>query len=208
MAEPKTAVAQVRAAARLAVQATGEVTRVVERMHHSIGGGPALLGKPLAGLTKLLTAPTYGAIRGVTGAVGAGLDLALSALEPLLVQPGLDGGAALAALNGVVGDFLAATDSPLALEMRLCSRGVPLELTPTSLAAAFPAGGRLLVLVHGSSMEDSQWLRDGHDHGLAHGRPTATWSRSTSATTAACTSRRIGEPRPCSSSWWRPGPTP
>ena len=126
-----------------------------------------LLGKPLEGVTKLLTAPTYGTIRGVTKLVGAGLDYALGQLQPLLDRAGADRGAVLAALNGVIGDYLEATGNPLAIELRLCSGGVPLELTPEALAAKFPEGKRLLLLVHGSSMDELGWLRKGHDHGAA-----------------------------------------
>jgi hypothetical protein len=55
--------------------------------------------------------------------------------------------------------------------MRLRREGVPLELRRASLAAAFPGdGGRLLVLVHGSCMNDLLWRRNGHDHGAALAR--------------------------------------
>ena len=114
-----TLVDQLRGATRLAVEATRNVTDIVEKMHHTIGGGPALLGKPLEEITKLLSAPTYGTIRGVTKLVGAGLDLALAQLQPLLDRAGGERGMVLAALNGVMGDYLAQTGNPLAIEMQL-----------------------------------------------------------------------------------------
>ena len=163
----KTLVGQLRGATRLAVEATRGVTDLVEAMHHTIGGGPDVLGRPLAEVTKLLTAPTYGAIRGVTSLVGTGLDLALSKVEPVLDGAGAERGAVLAVLNGVLGDYLAQTGNPLAIEMRLCARGAPLVLTAEALRAAFPAGTRLLVLVHGSSADEASWQRKGHDHGAA-----------------------------------------
>ncbi|MBI5549307.1 MAG: alpha/beta hydrolase [Deltaproteobacteria bacterium] len=163
----KTLVGQLRGATRLAVDATRGVTKLVETMHHTIASGPAVLGTPLEGVTKLLTAPTYGAVLGVTSAMGAGLDLALATLEPLLDRAGAERGALLAALNGVMGDYLAQTGNPLAIEMRLCSQGAALELTPEALSACVPEGTRLLVLVHGSSTDDAAWTRAGHDHGAA-----------------------------------------
>ena len=126
---------QLRGATKLAVKATRDVTDLVEKMHHAIGGGPELLGKPLEQVTKLITAPTYGTIRGVTKLVGAGLDSALQQLEPLLDRAGAERGAVLAALNGVIGDYLAATGNPLAIELRLCSGGAALEITREALAA-------------------------------------------------------------------------
>ncbi|MFK7930532.1 MAG: esterase/lipase family protein, partial [Myxococcota bacterium] len=63
---------------------------------------------------------------------------------------------------------LEATDNPLAIPMQFRVHGRPVPLTPQALAAAFPdPSARLLVMVHGSSMNDRQWLRGGHDHGQA-----------------------------------------
>ncbi|MBX3230525.1 MAG: alpha/beta fold hydrolase [Labilithrix sp.] len=148
-----------RAAVKLAILATTGVTDVVEEMHVTIGGGPPLLGRPLEGPVRLVTKLSYGAVRGVTKLVGAGLDRAIEALAPALGEstPGPEREAVLSALNGVLGDHLAATGSPLAIEMSLRCRG--------------PRGGRrLLVLVHGSSMNDLQWTRGEHDHGAALAR--------------------------------------
>ncbi len=165
MTKKTTLVEQLRGATKLAVEATKNVTDLVEQMHHTIGGGPALLGQPLLEVTKLLSGPTYGAIRGVTKIVGAGLDLALAQLQPMLDNAGSERGMILAALNGVMGDYLEETKNPLAIQMQLRSGGVALELSREALQTKFPAGNKLLVLVHGSSMEDLQWLRRGHDHG-------------------------------------------
>jgi hypothetical protein len=173
----RSAIDDLRGASRLAVEATRGVASLVEAMHHSIGAGPAILGRPLEGPTRLLTGPIYGGIRGVTRLVGAGVDLALARLAPLLAPlagegaPGLEREAALAALNGVLGDYLEASGNPLAIEMRLRYRGHPLELEKRALRVAFPRAGRkLLVLVHGSCLGDRQWSRQGRDHGAALAR--------------------------------------
>jgi hypothetical protein len=139
-------------------------------MHHAIGGGPALLGRPLAPFIELFTAPVYASIRGVTDLVGVGLDRVLAELDPVLDArtPSPQYDAIRAAINGVIGDELAAHDSPLAIPTSLSSGGQPLVLEREALAARFPdAGGRLLVLVHGSSMDDAAWTRGGHNHGDA-----------------------------------------
>jgi pimeloyl-ACP methyl ester carboxylesterase len=161
-----------RGASRLAADATRGVTDVVEAMHRTIAGGPDILGRPLAGPARVVTAVVYGSIRGVTRLVSTGLDAALSRLAPLLgeSEPGPERAALLAALNGVVGDYLAETGNPLAIEMRLVHDGRPLELEPDALREALPnvrggVGGKLLVLAHGSSMNETQWTRLGHDHG-------------------------------------------
>jgi pimeloyl-ACP methyl ester carboxylesterase len=173
----RTPVDDLRAATRLGVEATRGVTDLVEAMHHDIGGGPSVLGRPLEGPTRLLTGPVYGGIRGVTRLVGAGIDVALSQLArllaPLLAEgsPGLEREAVVAVLNGVLGDHLAKTGNPLAIEMRLRHGGHPLELERHALRLALPQATRkLVVLVHGSCRNDRQWTRQGHDHGAALAR--------------------------------------
>ena len=162
-----------RGASRLAVEATRSVTALVEAMHRTIASGPGLLGRPLAGPAALLTGLVYGGIRGVTGLVGKGLDVALAQLAPLLGEsaPGPEREAVQAALNGVLGDYLEETGNPLAIQMRFRRGGHPLRLERAALGEAFPqATGKLLVLVHGSSMNDRQWSQKGHDHGAALAR--------------------------------------
>lgn len=176
----RSAVEDLRGASRLAIDATRGVTALVEALHRTIASGPAVLGMPLEGPARLLTAPVYGTIRGVTKLVGAGIDLALGQLAPVLGggAPGAEREALLAALNGVLGDYLQETRNPLAIEMRLRRGGEPVALDLDSPAArrralreAFPAApGRVLVLVHGSAMSDLQWNRGGHDHGAALAR--------------------------------------
>ena len=152
------------------VEATHAVTGVVEAMHRTIASGPDILGRPLEGPVRLVTGIVYGSIRGVTKLVGTSLDVALEQLAPLLGEsvPGPERAAVQAALNGVLGDYLVETQNPLAIPMALCHDGHPLELKKRALREAFPeASGKLLVLVHGSSMAVHQWTREGHDHGAA-----------------------------------------
>lgn len=162
-----------RGASRLVIDATKRVTEVVEAMHNTIGGGPAVLGKPLAGPVRVINELVYGGIRGVTRLVGTSIELALAQLAPVLGEsaPGPEREAVLAVLNGVLGDYLAETENPLAIEMSLRHDGHTLELEKEALRDAIPAaGGKLLVLLHGSCMSDLQWNRQGHDHGAALAR--------------------------------------
>jgi pimeloyl-ACP methyl ester carboxylesterase len=151
-----------RAATRLLVDATTGVTGVVEQMHRAIAAGPRVLGAPLAQPARLLTGLVYGTVRGVTKLVGAGVDQVLAQLEPLLDErtPGPARQALVAALNGVLGDVLEQTGNPLAVRMQFRRDGAPFNPAPATTS-------RLLVLVHGSSMNDLQWARLGHEHGAA-----------------------------------------
>lgn len=162
-----------RGASRLAIEATRGVMALVEAMHVTIASGPAVLGQPLAKPAKLATGLVYGVIKGVTQLVGSGIDLALAQLGPLLgaSAPGFEREVVLAVLNGVLGDYLAQEGNPLAIQMQLRHGGEPVELTPAGVRRAVPhAGSKIVVLVHGSCMAESQWLRGGHDHGAALAR--------------------------------------
>jgi pimeloyl-ACP methyl ester carboxylesterase len=166
-------VEDLRGVSRLAVEATRGVTDLVEAMHGTIGGGPEILGRPLESATRLLTGPVYKSIRGVAQLVGASIDVALARLAPLVGDgvAGPEREAMLSALNGVLGDYLSETANPLAIEMQLRHQGRATTLESHSLQAMLPqANGKLLVLVHGSCMNDRQWLRKGHDHGAALAR--------------------------------------
>ena len=173
MSEKKGHVEELRGASRLAVEATKGVVDLVRAMQETVGAGPAVLGRPLEGATKLALRPVYGSIHAVTDLVGASIDTVLAQLAPLTrpSEPGPEREAVLAALNGVLGDYLRETANPLAIEMQLRKDGRPLVLQEQALRAAIPqAGGRLLVLVHGSCLSDRQWERRGHDHGAALAR--------------------------------------
>jgi hypothetical protein len=57
----RTPVDDLRGATRLAIEATRGVTDLVEAMHHNIGGGPSILGRPLEGPTRRCTSRRTGA---------------------------------------------------------------------------------------------------------------------------------------------------
>jgi pimeloyl-ACP methyl ester carboxylesterase len=126
-----------RGLTKLAVNATKQGADVVQAMHGAIGGLPA----------RIFSAPVYWSIRGITSLVGGTLDFTLERLAPLLGEgvPGHDREIVCAALNGVLGDYLVETKNPLAIE--LCLHRVE---------AAAPTA-KILVLVHGSSMNRLAW---------------------------------------------------
>jgi pimeloyl-ACP methyl ester carboxylesterase len=170
--------ADIRGYSRLAIDATIGLTRLVETMHHNIVRIPGILGRHTQEPTTGITGLVYRSIQGATRLVGSGLDALLAQLTPLLDQePATSSStreALLAALNGVIGDHLAASENPLAIPMQLRRNGRPLVLTKQDLAAGIPdPSGRILLLLHGLCMNDLKWRRNGpngHDHGEALAR--------------------------------------
>ena len=113
----------------------------------------------------------------MTRVAGGSIEALLALLTPALASATADRVASpqreaiLASLNGVLGDYLAASNNPLATAMTLRRDGKALALERTALRVQLPdAGPRLLVLLHGLCMNDLQWQRQGHDHGAALAR--------------------------------------
>ncbi len=159
-------------ASRLAIDATRGLADLVEAIHHTIGRAPGLDGSR-GERTRGITGLVYRSVRGVSGLVGSSIDAILGRLVPLFgeVSPSPTREGLVAALNGVLGDYLAATGNPLAITLRFRRDGKPLPLERRALAAALPAcTAKVLVLVHGLCLNDLQWHRRSHDHGAALAR--------------------------------------
>lgn len=150
----------IRGFSRLAITATTRITDLVETMHATVTAPPQLRPTVPERRTRGITGFVYGNVRGVTHLVGGVIDLALAPFAALLEAPATtdEREALLAVLNGVVGDHLAATNNPLAIQPTLHRRH------------ATPVTGKIVVLVHGLCMNDRQWQRKGHDHGAALAR--------------------------------------
>lgn len=170
-------VTDLRGASRMVVDAITGVTRLVEAMHANIAQKPTRLAGPIVGgAVNGATSIVYKSIRGVTRAVGGGIDLALGAVAPALghIESSPARESVIAALNGVLGDYLAETGNPLAVAMHLRREGKPLELTREGLAAAIQVpSSKVLLLVHGLCRNDRRWERDGHNHGTELARDLA-----------------------------------
>jgi pimeloyl-ACP methyl ester carboxylesterase len=165
--------ADLRGINRLTIAGIAGIVDLVEAMHQQIASVPGSGGWRSRGRTSGITRFVYRSIHGVIGFVGHGLDLLLAGFEPLLGERSTWRGreTLLAALNGVLGDYLAASNNPLAISMHLRWQGAPLPAERELLAAAIPrAGGKLLVLLHGLCMNDLLWKRKGHDHGAVLAR--------------------------------------
>ncbi len=180
MTQPLLQAADLRGAARLTTDAVAGLASLVEAMHAGITARPLLpgLGGTAAnGRTGGITGLVYKTVRGVTRLAGGSAEALLGLLAPVLTAadpqepPRPEREAILAALNGVLGDHLAATDNPLAITMRFRHAGRPLPLERHALRARLDrATPKLLVLLHGLCMTDLQWQRAQHDHGEALAR--------------------------------------
>ena len=167
----------IRGLAQLATQATAGTTRIVEGVHQSVRSTLGLRGGDEPGRTAGISGLVYRAIHGVTRRVGQGVDAALAGLQPLVKTTETAGAetprraTVLAALNGVMGDQLVASDNPFATPMTLrCRDEVWSGGTPPPRPEAT---GKILLLVHGLCMSELQWRAAGQGDVVDHGETLA-----------------------------------
>ncbi len=156
---------------RVATDATVGVTDLAEALYNHIACSPGIVGTPMQEHTSAIAGLVYESVRGVTRLVGGTTDAILAQAVPNMDGSSKEREALLAALNGLVGDYLAVTGNPLAISMGLRRNGQPLTLERKALSAAVPPPrDKLLVLVHGLCMNDLQWRRKNSDFGAALAR--------------------------------------
>ena len=150
-----------RGLAKLATQATVNVTKMAEGVTQSVW---STLGAPSGNekdQTRGITGLVYKSIQGVTQLLGKGAESLLTGLQPLLdkidsePQESAPREAVLAALNGVMGDRLAESDNPLATPMTLRFKNEILNWEAMPDKALLT--GKVLIVVHGLCMNDLQW---------------------------------------------------
>jgi len=171
MAKKANPIHDLHGAGRLTVDAIKGIVDLVESVHYSILNLVGILGNNPEKKTKGIAGLVYKNIRTTSALVGKGLNVLAEKLVPVVEEkestPGRE--AALAVLNGVLGDYLEETKNPLAIPMHLRIDGKskihfndPLF---QELIRRFH--GKIVLLIHGSCMNDLQWDRNGHNHGKA-----------------------------------------
>ena len=164
-----------RGIVQLATDATTSVARIAEGVHQSVWDTLGVAGRA-PGQTGGMTGFVYQAVQGVAQLLGKGADALLATLQTRLeskqgAEPGTpQREAALAVLNGVMGDWLLASKNPLATPMTLRRQGVTLDWQ------ALPAGlkPKLLLMLHGLCLNDLQWNAQHQGQAVNHGEALAS----------------------------------
>jgi hypothetical protein len=150
-----------RGLAKLATQATVNVTKIAEGVTQSVWSTLGAPSDKAKDQTRGITGLVYKSIQGVAQLVGKGTESLLSSLQPLLdkidnePQESSPREAVLAALNGVMGDRLVESDNPLATPMTLRFNNETLNWEAMPDKALLT--GKVLIVVHGLCMNDLQW---------------------------------------------------
>jgi PGAP1-like protein len=170
-----------RGLAKLATQATVNVTKIAEGVTQSVW---STLGAPSGkdkDQTRGITGLVYKSIQSVAQLVGKGTESLLTSLQPILKlldnidkepQESAPREAVLAALNGVMGDRLVESDNPLATPMTLRFKSEVLNWEAMPAKALLT--GKVLVVIHGLCMNDLQWAVQHNDETINHAETLAT----------------------------------
>ncbi|AXJ02328.1 PGAP1-like protein [Cyclonatronum proteinivorum] len=168
---------QLQGGVRLVKTGIVGVVDLVEAMHNRIVHAPYLPSGPVQHIITAIAAITYQNIRWSTRLIGGGADLALERLsrDAGPVQKGTKADALQAVLNGVIGDYLHETGNSLEIQMGFRFNNESLKLNRDELMARIPnCTGKILLMVHGSCMNDRQWTRKGRNHGEALARQSGS----------------------------------
>jgi pimeloyl-ACP methyl ester carboxylesterase len=155
---------------QLITAATIGITDLVEAMHRRVVHPPFLPSTPVQDLITAIAGITYKNVRWSTQVIGGGLDKALGQLTPVLgeIKSTDEREVIRSLLNGLVGDYLEEKENPLKITMQFRYQAEAIALDSESLKEIYPTvNGKILVMVHGSCMNDLQWTRKDHNHGTA-----------------------------------------
>lgn len=169
-----------RSLAKLATQATVNVTKIAEGVTQSVW---STLGAPSGkdkDQTRGITGLVYKSIQSVAQLVGKGAESLLTSLQPILElldkieqepQESAPREAVLAALNGVMGDRLVESDNPLATPMTLRFKNEALNWEAMPDKALLTS--KVLIVIHGLCMNDLQWTTQADGKTVNHAETLA-----------------------------------
>jgi len=152
----------------LLVEATIGITDLTEKMHHQIVHPSYLPSTAIQNLITKIASFNYKTVEWSTKFIGNSVDKTLGVLKPILGESKTTHKteALRATLNGVVGDYLEENKNPLAIKMQFRNKGNVISLNAEDIKKAYPnSNGKILLLLHGSCMNDLQWTQNDHNHG-------------------------------------------
>jgi len=159
---------------RLGTDAVHKTTELVEAQHSRLDwfSGAFFKDRGADKARNPIAALVYESIYTVNYLVGNSLEFVVSNLEPLLgkTAPSQRKEAAIAILNGVVGDYLETQHNPLAIQMEWRTLEDTTTTNNNTEQQLTTSPKRILLLIHGSCNGPQDWWQEGHNHGIALSR--------------------------------------
>ncbi|MFC7357539.1 esterase/lipase family protein [Jejudonia soesokkakensis] len=155
--------------ATLLTDASLGITDLVEAMHKRIVNPPFIPSTPIQHLITNVAGVAYKNIKRGIRMAGKGLDKGLGVVAHVSGDNKRNNKIEIvrAVLNGLVGDYLEEKENPLAIEMEFRFKGENIQFNSKQISETYPkVSGKILVMVHGSCMNDTQWTQNNHNHGI------------------------------------------
>ncbi len=168
MSEKQKKESELQGVIHLIVDATLGVTDIAEDLQKQIVHPPFLPSTSIQKLITNIASITYKNIRWGTLFIGKNINKILAQLTPAIsqIKSSDKKEIILSILNGVIGDYLEEKENPLKIDMQFRFKSKTLKLDSISLKTAYPnITGKIILMVHGSCMNDIQWTRNNHNHG-------------------------------------------
>ncbi|MFW0794812.1 alpha/beta hydrolase [Gordonia sp. CPCC 205515] len=160
---------EVVAMTRLGSRELGRALVGISKMHATVAdsvfsGLRCVLGDSVESARAIhdtVSTGTYGAVAATVATAGRLAEIAAETTGGVPSHSSR-GATGLAILNGLIGDELAGSGSPLAPEMSIRVRGVSIEIEPAELTDAYPhASSHLVVFLHGLMEAEYAWSGGG-----------------------------------------------
>ncbi len=169
MSNKKNIPSDLQGIARILTDASLGITDIVQAMQKQIVHPFFLPSTPVQkGITNI-SGFVFNNIRWSTRFFGTGLDKILGQLAIYFKETDSTPEREIfrAVLNGVIGDYLEETKNPLQIKMGFRKNQKEFSLHPEIIKRVYPkVNGKILLLIHGSCMNDALWKRKDHDHGI------------------------------------------
>ena len=152
----------------LIMDTTIGVTDLVEETHRQVVYPPFLPSTTIQNLITKIAGFTFSNIRWSTKVIGNSVSKILKHLTPAIVniKSSDKKEVLLSVLNGVIGDYLEEKENPLKIDMQFRYQSKAIQIDSESLKETYPKiNGKILLMIHGSCMNDIQWNHKNHNHG-------------------------------------------
>lgn len=153
---------------RLITKATIGITDLTEAMQKQIVHPAFLPSTPIQHLVTKISSVVFKTVRWNAKLIGKSTDKTLGFLTPFLGETKItnEREAIRATLNGVIGDYLEENKNPLATKMEFRNEGIAISLDAENIKKTYKnVNGKILLMLHGSCMNDIQWTQKDHNHG-------------------------------------------
>jgi len=163
--EPNNLLTDLRGVSNLTIDAITGITDIVDSLHFEISTVSGILAKPEQERKKGISGLVYKSIHTISKIVGGGINVLTKQLSQVVGEreSSFAREAIVAAMNGVLGDHLAAKNNPLAIPMQFKNKGKLIDFEAISEHVK-NSDGKLIIMIHGVCMNDLQWNKQGHNH--------------------------------------------